>query len=175
VVGTPRIASGVLRAMKVLLAVASAVVLVASCTGTKEESPSPSSPAGSSSAGPTPSATPSARFVTNYASFANGLEAAGHTLRIQRPTGLEDAFGVPGRAVFFDGNQVLAFEYPTRSAFEKLRSSVNKRGDMVGPTIIDWGRPHLYGAGRLVVVYLGSRQLTIGTLEQLLGSQFAGV
>jgi hypothetical protein len=160
--------------MKVVLIVASAVVLAASCTGTNEGSPSPSS-SPETSLGTAPSGTPTARAVTDYASFAEGLEAAGNTLRVQRHTGLEEIFGVPGRTVSLDGNRVLAFEYPTRSAFEKLRSSVNNGGDEVGSAIIDWGPPHLYGAGRLVVVYLGSRQVTIKALEQLLGPQFAGV
>jgi len=49
VVGTPSIAPGVSMAMKmILLAVTSAVVLASSCTSTKEESPSPASPAGAS-------------------------------------------------------------------------------------------------------------------------------
>jgi hypothetical protein len=54
-VGTSGIASSVLGPMKVLLAVASAVVLVASCTGAREASP-PTPPVTSS--GTTPSVQP---------------------------------------------------------------------------------------------------------------------
>jgi len=59
-------------------------------------------------------------------------------------------------------------EYPTEKAFERLQSSVNKRADMVGPAIIDWSNPHLYGAGTLIVVYLGKKPLAMRTLEKLL-------
>lgn len=47
--------SGVSTVMKILLAVASAVVLVSSCTGSKEGSPSPSSRAAGSGLSPIPS------------------------------------------------------------------------------------------------------------------------
>jgi hypothetical protein len=174
VVGTSLIGSGVSGSIKILLAIVSAVVLVSSCTDTKEQSPSPATPAGSN-AGTAPFPTPSDQAATDYASLADALEAEGHKLRVRRHTGLEEIFGVPGRTVSIDGDRVLAFEYPSRSAFEKLRSSVNRRGDMVGSAIIDWFPPHLYGSGRLVVVYLGGRRATLRTLEQLLGQQFAGV
>jgi hypothetical protein len=172
-VGTSRIGSGVSGEVKIVLVLVSTVVLASSCTGTKEEPPPPVTPTGSHT-GTASIPTPSDR-ATDYASLAAALEADGHKFRVRRDTGLENIFCVPGRTVSIDGDRVLAFEYSTRSAFEKLRSSVNKRGDMIGSTIIDWGPPHLYGSGRLVVVYLGSRQATLRSLEQLLGPQFAGV
>ncbi len=39
--------------------------------------------------------------------------------------------------------------------------------------MIDWA-PHIYGAGRLIVVHAGNRRGTIRTLDQLLGPPFAG-
>src|SRR5688500_16884105 len=78
-VGTSGIASSVLRSMKVLLTVASAVVLVASCTGT-EQAPTPPVAPSVSSSGSTPSVEP-VQPVTDSASFVAALEAAGHTVR----------------------------------------------------------------------------------------------
>ena len=149
-----------------LVTLASSAILLAACTGSPNEAPTGLHPR-------PPSAAESPVVVTDLASFTDALESAGQTVRVGGRTGLEDVFGVRGRAVRFSGTLVMAFDYPTEKDFEALRSSVNKRGDMVGPAIIDWLNPHLYGAGTLIVVYLGKNSAAIGTLEELLGPQFS--
>ena len=178
-VGTPRIAPGVSWAMKIAIAVASVVVLVSSCTGAKESS-SPATPAGSSS-GTAPSVTPSDQAVIDYASFTDGLEAAGFTVRSGgRTRGLPlSLLAVPGQRVSIDGVSVSVFEYPTEKALLKVRSAIRPRGDEIptadgGTAIIDWDPPHFYGAGKLLVLYFGDKQPTIDALNLLLGPQFAG-
>lgn len=142
-------------------------LLTASCTGpTDTTSPTQTAP----SVRPSPSLQP----VTDYTSFTDGAAAAGLTISAKGGTGLEDIFGVGGRTVSLDGVRVLAFEYPTSSAANKLRASVSKDAEMVGPAIIDWSNPHLYRSGRLIAVYLGDHQGTLRTLQHLLGPQFAG-
>jgi hypothetical protein len=155
--------------MKILPVIASAVVLVPACTGSRGTSPSPNAPSGTG----TPSVE--AQPVTDFASFASGLEAAGYSIRVDGKTGLEHVFGVRGRSVRLDGVGVMAFEYPTRAAASTLRSSVKgPNAEYVGDAVIDWCCPHLYAAGRLIVVYLGDRPAAMRALTRLLGSQFAG-
>lgn len=153
----------------VLGIVVTAAILLASCTGSDgDSSPEPGTETGSPS-----STKDAAMVVTDYDSFTDVLGSAGHTIRVAGRTGLEDIFGVRGRAMTIDGVRVMAFEYPTRFAFVELRTSVSKDAYMVGSAIIDWTRPHLYGAGTLIAVYLGNQAVMTRTLEQLLGPQFA--
>jgi hypothetical protein len=158
--------------MKVLLAVASAVVLVASCTGT-EQAPTPPTAPSVSSSGSTPSVEP-VQPVTDLASFVAALEAAGHTVR---QGGVVDLVGFEGlassgRKVSIDGVRVWALDYPT-SAYNKVRSNISKDGHEMGDAQVFWS-PHIYGTGRLIVVAFGPAR-TLRTLDQLLGPQFAGV
>lgn len=167
--------------MKILIAVVSAVVLLSSCKGAKEESSSRSSPAGSS-LGTAPSATPSAQAVIDSASFTDGLEAVGLKVRPGGPTRGFPAslFAVPGQHVWIDGVPVSVFEYPTEKALEKVRSAIRPRGDQIptadgGLAIINWDDPpHFYGAGKLLVLYFGNKRRTVDALNDLLGPPFAG-
>jgi hypothetical protein len=169
VAGTLRIAPRDSCSRGILRAVASAIVLVSSCTGSKPTMPSPTA---STETG-TPS-VPSVQPVTDFASFATGLEAAGYTVRVKRRTGLEDIFRTSGRSVRVDGALVMAFEYPTETAAAKLQSSIDgPNAEYVGDAVIDWCCPHLYASERLIVVYLGDRPAVIRTLTELLGPQFA--
>lgn len=147
-------------------------VTLAACTG----NPSTPTPYAPSVTGPSPTNQPLA--VTDLDSFVNGLELAGHEVRVERHqagVGENDIFGVRGHNVSFDGARVMAFEYQTERAAQRLQQSVNKDGDMIGSWIIDWGGQHLYRRGTLIVVYLGQRSGAIRTLESLLGTQFAPV
>jgi hypothetical protein len=158
--------------MKVLLAVASAVVLVASCTGT-EQAPTPSAASVSTSVS-TPSVEP-VQPVTDSVSFVAALEAAGHTVR---QGGVVDLVGFEGlassgRKVSIDGTRVWALEYATISVYNKVRKNISKDAGEMGDAQVFWS-PHIYGTGRLIVVAFGPAR-TLRTLHQLLGPQFAGV
>jgi hypothetical protein len=156
-----------------LVAAVTLGIVTASCTGqTETAAPRQTSAPTSPSTQPSPTLQP----VTDFASLATGLEAAGYAIRVEGRTGLEDAFGVRGQSVRIDGMRVMAFEYPTAAAASKLRSSVKgPNAEFVGDAIIEWCCPHLYACGSLIVVYLGDQPAAIRTLDQLLGPQFAGV
>ncbi len=116
--------------------------------------------------------------MTDLDSFVNSLELAGHDVRVERHqagVGENDIFGVRGHNVAFAGARVMAFEYRSERAAQRLQQSVNEDGDMIGSWVIDWGGQHLYRAGTLIVVYLGEKSSAIHTLESLLGTQFAPV
>jgi hypothetical protein len=78
-----------------------------------------------------------------------------------------------GRKVSIDGVRVWALDYPTISAYNKVRSNISKDGHEMGDAQVFWS-PHIYGTGRLIVVAFG-RARTLRTLDKLLGPQFAGV
>jgi hypothetical protein len=152
------------------------LVLLASCTGTRTESTSPSSTLGTSSTSPVITAS---LPVGDFSSFTQALDAAGFTVREGERLGSE-LFAVPGQWVFIDDMRVLTYEYPREEALNEVRSSISRDGYSVptrtgGVAMVEWvATPHLYSAGRLLVLYLGDKQRTLDALDLLLGPQFAG-
>ena len=65
-------------------------------------------------------------------------------------------------------------------ALDDALSSIGRDGYSVptrtgGIADVEWiATPHFYGAGRLLVLYVGDEQRTIRALDLLLGPQFAG-
>jgi hypothetical protein len=157
--------------MKVLLSVLSAVVLVASCTGT-EQAPTPPDAPSASSSGRRHSVEP-IESITDRASFVAALEAAGHTVR---PGGVVDLVGFEGlassgRKVSIDGVRVWALDYATLPSTRSARISARMG--------MRWATPRF-----LVAAHLRDREAdrgsfgpadTLRTLDKLLGPQFAGV
>ena len=93
---------------------------------------------------------------------------------------------VQGRTLAVDGEQLQVYEYasmadanqqaarisPDGTAFTVVSSS----GMPVGATQVDWVRPpHLYKAGRVIVIYIGTNNAVMHLLEGILGKQFAGM
>jgi hypothetical protein len=151
------------------------IALLVSCTGGQGSG----APAQSSSSTTVPSATPSVQRVTDYSSFTDGLEAAGYVVRPGERTERDHLFRA-GRTVFIDGVQVSMYEYQTEKALREWRASVSKDGYSIpaqggGMVDIEWSPPRFYSAGRLLVLYFGSKQRTIDALDNLLGPPFAGV
>jgi len=71
-----------------------------------------------------------------------------------------------------DANQQAARISPDGTAFTTVSSS----GMPVGATQVDWVRPpHLYKAGRVIVIYIGTNNAVMHLLEGILGKQFAGM
>ena len=66
---------------------------------------------------------------------------------------------VPESAIYVDGVQVRAFEYPTANALDDVRSSVSRDGSTFptrsgGVAMVEWVYPlHFFSAGRLLVLY----------------------
>ena len=93
---------------------------------------------------------------------------------------------VQGRTLAVQGEQLQVYEYasvadankqavrisPDGTAFTTVSSS----GVPVGATQVDWVRPpHLYKAGRVIVIYIGTNNAVMHLLEGILGKQFAGM
>jgi hypothetical protein len=147
------------------------VMFGASCTGAVTEK---ALPPAATSTGTNP-ATPSAHSVTDYSSFADALGGQGFSVRSAERAGFPSSLmDVPGKGVLIDGEPVLAFEFPTKKAFDEVRSTIRPRGDTIAGAIINWDPPRFYGAGRLLVLYFGDKRRAIDALERLLGPQFAG-
>jgi hypothetical protein len=156
--------------MRVVVAVAGLALLTASCTGG-------SSLTQSSGSQSVPSATPSARPVTDIDSFVTALESAGHKVKVGgmvRPPGY-GGFGRRAKKISIDGYDVWAFQFPTVPAYQRMHSQISDDGQRIGDYTYRWD-PHIYGGGRVIVLYTGSRgSLIRDALDHLFGKQFAGV
>ena len=52
---------------------------------------------------------------------------------------------------------------------------VSPDGSSVGNTMVSWvATPHFYRSGKIIVLYVGENQALTSTLQEVLGSQFAG-
>lgn len=88
-------------------------------------------------------------------------------------------FSVKGRIVAVDGNDIQVFEYPTPAKMETESKYVSPDGYSFtagnSVTNVSWiAPPHLYKAGRIMVIYVGIDKTITGLLENILGKQFAG-
>ena len=92
---------------------------------------------------------------------------------------------VGGRTFTVNGEQIQVYEYASVSDTNKQAShispdgtaftTVSSSGMPVGATQVDWVKPpHLYKAGRLIVIYIGTNDSVIHLLVGVLGKQFAG-
>jgi len=112
--------------------------------------------------------------VTDYASLADDLRAAGATVE---PAGevSQDFFSVKGQVIKVNGADVQVFEYESEAAAQEEADLVSPTGSPIGTTMVSWVEtPHFYGAGRLIVLYVGGNDAVTALLEDALGSQFAG-
>ena len=160
-----------MSAMRVVAAVAGLSLLAASCT----TSGSPSTQSDDrQSVRP---AAPSAQPVTDIESFVTALESAGDKVNVG-PVVIPPGYGGFGRRakkITIDGYEVWAFQFPTVSAYHGMRSEISDDGQRIGDVTFVW-TPHIYGSGRLIVLYVGNRRSAPrDELDRLFGKQFAGV
>ena len=95
------------------------------------------------------------------------MDVQGHTLAVNG-----EQLQVYEYASVADANQQAARISPDGTAFTTVSSS----GMPVGATQVDWVRPpHLYKAGRVIVIYIGTNNAVMHLLEGILGKQFAGM
>ena len=120
----------------------------------------------------------SSQPVMDYSTFVANLRDSGVTLEeagdISQPF-----FSVKGKIVRADGADIQVFEYASPPAMDTESKRVSPDGytfslpDRV--TSVDWiAPPHLYKAGRIIVIYVGIDRSITGSLEKILGKQFAG-
>jgi hypothetical protein len=112
------------------------------------------------------------------------LKAAG--AKVVLGAGINQPFmDVAGRTLTVNGEQIQVYEYASVSDTNKQAShispdgtsftTVSSSGMPTGATQVDWVKPpHLYKAGRLIVIYIGTNDGVMHLLVGILGKQFAG-
>jgi len=112
--------------------------------------------------------------VTDYPSLIKSLRAlgAGATAagRVDQPF-----FSIPGRMIKVHGEDVQVFQYANPAAADAEAAPISRDGRGVGTSKIHWiGSPHFFKKGKLLVLYVGDSGKVLGSLEAVLGQQFAG-
>jgi hypothetical protein len=81
-----------------------------------------------------------------------------------------DGFGVAGRRIRVDSAEIEVYEYENADAREAVSSTIAPEATAVGEIPTSWpDRPHIWAAGRLIVVYVGTDGGTVLLLEGILG------
>ncbi len=112
--------------------------------------------------------------VTDYTSLVDNLRATGASVNpvgeVQQPF-----FSVKGLVIKVNDNDVQVFEYSDATAAENEAKSISPDGSSVGTSMPFWvAPPHFYKVEKLIILYVGENEDTIGILESVLGPQFAG-
>jgi hypothetical protein len=82
----------------------------------------------------------------------------------------DEGFGVTGKRIGVDSAETEVFEYESEDAREVVSSTIAPEATTVGGVPMAWvDRPHIWAAGRLIVVYVGTDGGTVLLLEGILG------
>jgi len=74
-----------------------------------------------------------------------------------------------------NSDDVQVFEYRDNATAETDAQLVSPDGSSIGTSMPFWvGPPHFYKVEKLIVLYVGENEDTIGILDSVLGPQFAG-
>jgi len=112
--------------------------------------------------------------VVDYVSFVDNLRATGAIVTPSGPIS-QPFFTVEGIAILVNGDDVQVFEYPTFIDSESDARKVSPDGSSIGTSMPFWiGSPHFYLKENIIVLYVGDNLDTLGIIESVLGSQFAG-
>jgi hypothetical protein len=112
--------------------------------------------------------------VTDYASLAASLRAAGATVRLGAKVE-QPFFPVNGRLIEVHNEDVQVFEFADAAVVKAQAARISPTGSTIGTTKVHWiGPPHFYRTDRLLVIYVGDSERVLRTLETVLGPQFAG-
>lgn len=103
------------------------------------------------------------------------LETEGHTV-VAGPSMHEPIFGVTGTQLNIDGRgDIQVFQFASEDAAENATSDISDDGSTVGTSQVEWvSEPHFFQDGNLVVLYVGTDDIMLNTLEGALGAQIAG-
>lgn len=125
--------------------------------------------AGCQSGGPAgTSATPTTQAIETTADLVKALRAAG--VQVDPAGGAESRFGVDGAAYRIDGQVVDVYAFPDSASRRTAASEVSGDGrSFQGSPSPGLSNPHLWGIGRLLVLYDGDNGGTILLLSGLLG------
>jgi len=141
------------------------LVVAVGCATGGEKSPGP---------GPAQQKQPKSEPVTDYPSLIKSLRALGAGATavgdVEQPF-----FSIKGLMIRVHGEDVQVFQYANAAAADAEATPISRDGMAVGTRKIFWvGAPHFYKQGRLLVLYVGSNDKVLKTLETALGQQFAG-
>jgi hypothetical protein len=112
--------------------------------------------------------------VQDKASLIAALQASGAT--VETGEAVSQPFFTPEASIIkVNGADVQVFEYESAEAMEEEASQVAPDGGSIGTSMVNWmDTPHFYKAGRMIALYVGSDEASLGLLESALGPQFAG-
>ncbi len=81
-----------------------------------------------------------------------------------------DGFGVVGRRIQIGSAEIEAYEYESVEGREAVSSTIPPEATSIGGLPAAWAdRPHIWTAGRLIVVYVGTDGGTVLLLSSLMG------
>jgi hypothetical protein len=102
------------------------------------------------------------------------LEAQG--LGVSKGQRLEaDLFSVPALLLEGAEGSLQVMEYSDQAAAEADAGMVDASGSSIGTAQPFWvDVPHFFKSGKLIVLYVGSDEQVLSTLEAVFGPQFAG-
>ncbi|MSP12939.1 MAG: hypothetical protein EXR62_08275 [Chloroflexi bacterium] len=84
-------------------------------------------------------------------------------------------FTVKGRVVRLDGKEVQLFVFPSNAEASKDATKIFTQGaQTVHDLKLQYGIPHFYRKGRVIVLYIGEDERTMQILDGALGRQFLG-
>jgi len=112
--------------------------------------------------------------VTDYSSLVQNLEDLG---AIVEPSGeiSQPYFSTEGKTATVNGGTIQVFEYPDAESANTEAALISPDGSSIGTTMVLWvDSPHFYKWDRMIVLYLGDDQATLGLLQALIGDQIAG-
>jgi hypothetical protein len=112
--------------------------------------------------------------IQNLDSLVAAFQAAGMTVEPGAPID-QPFFKVQGQSLKVNGGDVQVYVYDTAEAMEADASQISADGSSIGTSMVDWtGTPHFFKTGNILIVYLGDDQTVLGSLNTILGPQFAG-
>jgi len=112
--------------------------------------------------------------VTDFASLVASLNALG---AIVEPSGMvsQPYFSTEGQTASVNGKTIQVFEYPDAESASREAALISPDASSIGTTMVLWvDSPHFYKWDKLIVLYLGDDQITLGLLQALIGDQIAG-
>ena len=112
--------------------------------------------------------------VTDFVSVVDNLRAVGATVD-PGDTVTQPFFDPQGQLLIVNGEDVQVFEFASTEEAATAASTVSTDGSSIGTSIITWiAPPHFYHGGKLIAIYIGIDSGVINTLNDTMGSQFAG-
>lgn len=102
------------------------------------------------------------------------LQTRGHI--VDMGLTIEDPlFSVSGTDIAVDTATVQVYEYADETTASSDAATIMANGYIVGNKALDWAAPpHFFQNDRLIVVYVGSDETLLDSLEETFGAQVAG-